>query len=136
MSAFAIVGGLTMAAPAWGQGCKEGGQKVMICHASGGGEFHTICVSQNAVQGHLNNHGDFLGSCDAPDLCQGGDSDADGVPNSCDNCTNTPNPNQADSDGVGNVCDNCPVTPNTNQADSDGDGVGNACDPDRRVGAG
>ena len=39
----------------------------------------------------------------------GVDSDFDGIHDSADNCTNTPNPGQADSDG---------------------DGYGNACDPD------
>ena len=38
------------------------------------------------------------------------DGDADGVPNSTDNCPQVANANQADSDadGVGDVCDNCP----------------------------
>ncbi|WP_268224659.1 thrombospondin type 3 repeat-containing protein [Sinomicrobium oceani] len=47
------------------------------------------------------------------------DSDNDGVPNSCDNCPNKSNPNQADrdKDGKGDVCD-----------DSDGDGVMDAYD--------
>lgn len=37
----------------------------------------------------------------------------------------------SDNDGVGDACDNCVNTPNPDQADSDGDGVGDACeDPD------
>lgn len=71
------------------------------------------------------------------------DTDGDGVPDSTDNCDETPNPDQADADGdgVGDVCDpdrdgdgvpngtdNCPDVANPNQADSDFDGVGDACD--------
>jgi hypothetical protein len=59
------------------------------------------------------------------------DSDGDGIPNGCDNCPQTPNPNQADldGDGVGDACDNCVSVPNPSQADSDGDGMGDPCDP-------
>ena len=58
------------------------------------------------------------------------DRDGDGVPDSIDNCPNTPNPNQADADGdhVGDACDNCPSVANPSQADTDGDKVGDACD--------
>ncbi len=57
------------------------------------------------------------------------DADADGVPDSLDNCPYTPNTDQADADadGVGDVCDNCPVIANEDQADSDDDGVGDVC---------
>lgn len=81
----------------------------------------------------------WLVSCNA-------DSDGDGVPDSTDNCPQTPNPDQADidhdgrgdacdsvnddvdSDGVFNVDDNCPNLYNPDQADSDHDGIGDACD--------
>ena len=58
------------------------------------------------------------------------DTDADGVPDSIDNCPLTPNPDQADTDhdGVGDACDNCRTTANADQADTDHDGVGDACD--------
>ena len=47
---------------------------------------------------------------DSPDT----DSDGDGVPDLCDNCPNTFNPDQADadSDGIGDLCDPCPFTRN------------------------
>ncbi len=65
-------------------------------------------------------------------LSMGFDQDADRVPNACDNCLATGNPDQADAeqDGVGDACDNCPLDPNPNQADADGDLAGDACDAD------
>jgi hypothetical protein len=41
------------------------------------------------------------------------DSDADGVPDPCDNCRNIQNSGQLDSDndGIGDVCDPCPYDP-------------------------
>ncbi len=73
------------------------------------------------------------------------DADSDGVPDVCDNCIDTPNPDQedcdsdgvgdacesdADSDGIPDDCDNCPNKPNPSQADCDSDGIGDACEPD------
>jgi Thrombospondin type 3 repeat len=63
------------------------------------------------------------------------DLDADGRPNTSDNCPSKHNPDQHDEDvdGVGDVCDNCPHVANANQADTGegavGDGVGDVCDP-------
>jgi lysophospholipase L1-like esterase len=50
------------------------------------------------------------------------DADADGVPNVCDNCPETPNASQVDTDGdgVGDACDACPLS---REDDADGDGV-------------
>jgi N-acetylneuraminic acid mutarotase len=59
----------------------------------------------------------------------GVDSDADGVPNACDDCRVVYNPNQRDTDhdGIGDACDNCPTVQNPTQADVDSDGRGDAC---------
>jgi hypothetical protein len=59
-----------------------------------------------------------------------GDWDADGVPNTNDNCPYHANPDQADrdGDGIGDACDNCPAVHNSDQADGDYDGVGDRCD--------
>lgn len=64
---------------------------------------------------------DFLDYLDMLDLVGSGpDSDSDGIPDTCDNCPNNFNPDQADidGDGIGDACDPdpCPL-------DSDGDGV-------------
>jgi len=97
--------------------------------------------------------GGHVGATSAHSTVGSGDRDGDGVPDSIDNCPDTPNsgqqnndgdfpgdacdncstitnPGQADVDGdsVGDVCDNCPAFPNTTQADTDVDLVGNACD--------
>jgi len=58
------------------------------------------------------------------------DGDADGIPNSLDNCPDDANVGQedGDGDGVGDVCDICPDVTNSTQADADFDGVGDPCD--------
>jgi len=81
------------------------------------------------------------------------DSDLDGVTDSCDNCVDVYNPDQADADldGIGDTCDsctdtdgdgygdpgfsantcgedNCPTVYNPGQEDSDSNGVGDACE--------
>lgn len=81
-----------------------------------------------------------------PDKCEineGPDRDDDGIIDECDNCPDTPNPDQIDTDhdGVGDECDpdwdgdgvsneedNCPYVFNPEQTDSDEDGVGDVCD--------
>ena len=41
----------------------SGNEKVQICHVTGNGSSHTLCVDASAVPDHLA-HGDLLGSCD------------------------------------------------------------------------
>ena len=59
------------------------------------------------------------------------DAEGDGVPDDCDNCPGTENPDQndGDKDDVGDACDNCPGAANPEQEDADHDGIGDACDP-------
>ena len=49
------------------------------------------------------------------------DADNDGVPDACDTCRDTSDPNQADADGdgAGDACDVCPLDP-LNDSDRDG----------------
>ena len=65
-------------------------------------------------------------------LSLGFDQDNDLVPNACDNCQATGNPDQldADADRVGDPCDNCSAVPNPDQLDTDSDGAGDVCDLD------
>lgn len=69
---------------------------------------------------------DLYPNCKANDAsCGGGgpvvptnDKDGDGIPDSTDNCPDTPNADQhdADNDGKGDACDLCPTKPNPGSA--------------------
>jgi subtilisin family serine protease len=65
----------------------------------------------------------------------GPDSDADGIPDVCDNCPTVANPTQANGDGdpEPDACDNCPNDYNPTQSDFDHDGEGDRCDLDDGV---
>jgi hypothetical protein len=58
------------------------------------------------------------------------DTDADRVPDPCDNCVSVDNPRQADldEDGTGDACDAALLLPSCGSTDSDADGVGDVCD--------
>ncbi len=76
------------------------------------------------------------------------DWDRDGIPNALDNFPLCYNPDQSDptncpdqqrryhfvdtdGDGVPDLMDNCPLVYNPDQKDTDGNGIGDACDPDK-----
>jgi hypothetical protein len=67
---------------------------------------------------------------DSIDESAGGDDDADGIIDACDNCPNDANEDQADADedGVGDLCDNCIDVGNSDQDNNDADELGDACD--------
>jgi hypothetical protein len=48
--------------------CGNKDEKVGICHTTGDGEFHNICVAESAVEAHLA-HGDSLGFCGETYTC-------------------------------------------------------------------
>jgi hypothetical protein len=90
-----------------------------------------------ASNGHSSRFGTFSYSL-------GPDSDDDGVPDTRDNCIETPNTNQQDrdDDGLGDICDDdddgdgfvdnidlCPLVAST-QLDTDADKFGDECDSD------
>lgn len=70
---------------------------------------------------------DFDGTCDPVDGCADGDdgldTDGDGVPNACDDCSST---TDGDGDDVVDDCDRCPGS--DDGADGDGDTIPDACD--------
>jgi Thrombospondin type 3 repeat len=89
------------------------------------------------------------GTCgtDSPAGFEDIDSDSDGIPDGCDPCPFSADPNYLtlgtvtpqddhDGDGIPDVCDSCPFSPNPRQVingewtqpDSDGDGLGDECD--------
>ncbi len=77
--------------------------------------------------------GDVCGECgngvvDPGEVCDDGNL----TPNDgCEiDCLATPEAPDQDADGVPDSDDNCPNTPNVDQADTDGDGLGDVCDPD------
>ncbi|MCP3979461.1 MAG: hypothetical protein GY716_09040 [bacterium] len=92
------------------------------------GEVLYFFVTAANVCGEGGKHGGSLSGwspCSPP----ANDEDQDGVLDTGDNCTITPNSAQSDLDAdfSGDLCDNCPALANPDQADEDDDGVGDAC---------
>jgi len=64
------------------------------------------------------------------------DTDGDSVPDTDDQCPNTPDGDPVNTDGctdkdgdsVPDTEDSCPNVPNLDQEDSDGNGIGDACE--------
>jgi len=86
-----------------------GNAKVQVCHIPPGnpGNFHTITISENALQAHLG-HGDLAGACFAhcDTLCSDGNPCTIDACNSNEQCLSTHPPVNCDD---GNLCttDSC-----------------------------
>jgi hypothetical protein len=101
-SCTALVAVLALGSPAWAA-------KVKVCHVPPGNpsNFHTITVSENAVQAHLG-HGDLLGECSANcgQLCDDGNACTVDACDASGSCAATHPPVSCDD---GNLCtiDSC-----------------------------
>ena len=88
---------LVLAAPAWAA-------QVQVCHVPPGnpGNFHTITISDNALQAHLG-HGDLVGACSAHcgQLCDDGNACTIDACDASERCLTTHPPVDCDD---GNLC--------------------------------
>ncbi len=105
-------------------------------HTSGGGGLGYTCQLPGAMAGSDATTIPVDAARDAAiDAPHGdgppGDLDADGIPDTTDNCPSVYNPDQGNEDGdkFGDACDPCPPVASDSPQDSDGDGVADACDP-------
>ena len=72
------------------------------------GEAYEGPVAVRLFDENGNDTGCVLGASRHAPQCPGtADTDQDGIPDSCDNCREVPNPDQRDTnaDGIGNICD-------------------------------
>lgn len=118
--------------------------KTTICHFPPGNpaNFHTITVGDNAVNAHVNNHGDLVGSCleNCETICDDGNACTIDVVSDPDQCIctaeprpqvdcNDSNPCTADAcDAVNGTCTNDPGPLNGATCDDgDPDTTGETC---------
>ena len=107
--------------------------KTTICHFPLGNpdNWHTITVSDNAVDSHVANHGDFVGSCseNCDAICDDGDFCTQDVVSDLNDCICQPAPGPAVDCDDGNECtaDSCSTTIGACMNDS-GLEDGNVCD--------
>lgn len=75
--------------------------KEYVCHKGDEGVYHNLHVNEDAVEQHLNNHDDYLGTCEGQDFCENCETSDPCTVDICEwvevgpnsflpNCTNVP----------------------------------------------
>ena len=80
--------------------CSAKPHKVLVCHIPPGNpdNWHSICISENAVDTHVDHHGDTIGSsCEALEDPPGDEAPPEGDDDDGDGDTRTP-PSNGDPD--------------------------------------
>jgi Dictyostelium (slime mold) repeat len=112
-----------------------GNTKVQVCHIPPGnpGNFHTITISESALQAHLG-HGDLAGACFAhcDTLCSDGNACTIDACDASEHCVNNHPPVNCDDSKLctADSCDPANGCANTPKTCSDGNNCTvDACDP-------